>query len=416
MTSISSSAALVTPFLVMGVGCDDVFVFINSYSLAFPQQEHPRERCITTFKVRSTCRPYATNRMQDCGVSVLLTTATNLFAFGVGCQSPYVSIRNFCLFSLNALAFSLFFELTIFLAALCLEAKREVARNSCCCCGLDGLLESEELEAIKRARVKRGELLPETLEHVKVSTFEIVHTQVCRNWEDRKGYQPIVDINQLTKSEPWWKQLWLHFSERGNILAFEDETASGPSYNSGLLPNKHGRIDSFTDTKLDRMTSHMDRLPTRMERLPSHLSPTKCLTQSDQALSPSCSHMKRSNFSEMTPLRMPVMTEEPIGNVGRKWRLFFGNYYCHYLLKPATKVSSLFCLLGSLLLFSLPSPLRIPPQICLFSIDHCFGCFFGDFRHVCLRHCTRRLWFRIETSIAGYSVLEGLRQNVRNFL
>lgn len=41
--------ALVAPFLVMGVGADDIFVVISSYALAYGE-DSPRERCAVTLR------------------------------------------------------------------------------------------------------------------------------------------------------------------------------------------------------------------------------------------------------------------------------------------------------------------------------------------------------------------------------
>eukprot|EP01054_Gregarina_sp_Poly1_P010083 Gregarina_sp_Poly_1__10082@NODE_681_length_6806_cov_40_998219_g514_i0_p1_GENE_NODE_681_length_6806_cov_40_998219_g514_i0NODE_681_length_6806_cov_40_998219_g514_i0_p1_ORF_typecomplete_len1300_score182_06Patched/PF02460_18/4e108Sterolsensing/PF12349_8/7_5e23Sterolsensing/PF12349_8/2_3e03Sterolsensing/PF12349_8/4_1e03Sterolsensing/PF12349_8/4_3e02MMPL/PF03176_15/3_1e05MMPL/PF03176_15/1_1e11ACR_tran/PF00873_19/2e06VIT1/PF01988_19/1_8e04VIT1/PF01988_19/0_32_NODE_681_length_6806_cov_40_998219_g514_i01 len=183
--------ALVTPFLVMGVGCDDVFVIINSYALAYCEPT-PRDRCVVTFK--------------DCGVSVILTTATNLIAFGVGCQSPYTSIRNFCLFSLNGLAFSLFFELTIFFAVLCLDAQREVERRSCFFKTMDPD-RNQAIEENKNVATAVSSLFGNR----RLSTFELVNYQVSNDWSQREGFIPkIRDESKLT--------LVQRFVDRGNWL------------------------------------------------------------------------------------------------------------------------------------------------------------------------------------------------------
>eukprot|EP00915_Cephaloidophora_sp_WS-2016_P004522 GHVH01006055.1.p1 GENE.GHVH01006055.1~~GHVH01006055.1.p1 ORF type:complete len:1155 (+),score=179.44 GHVH01006055.1:848-4312(+) len=112
------TTTLIVPFLSMGIGVDDMFVIINSYSLSYPIKD-PKLR------VKHT--------MQECGLSITITTLTNLIAFSIGSFSPYMSIKNFCLFSAGALGFGYAFALTITVAVLSLEAYRETELSMCCC-------------------------------------------------------------------------------------------------------------------------------------------------------------------------------------------------------------------------------------------------------------------------------------------
>eukprot|EP00920_Eleutheroschizon_duboscqi_P015001 GHVT01034615.1.p1 GENE.GHVT01034615.1~~GHVT01034615.1.p1 ORF type:complete len:1724 (+),score=377.06 GHVT01034615.1:732-5903(+) len=99
-----------TPFLVLGIGVDDVFVILNAYSLTF-NTHCPRQRLAMAVK--------------DAGVSITLTTLTNIVAFLVGWLSPYYSISIFCLITANALLFGYIACLTLFLAVLAWDVERE---------------------------------------------------------------------------------------------------------------------------------------------------------------------------------------------------------------------------------------------------------------------------------------------------
>lgn len=110
--------AFVCPFLVLGIGVDDTFVILNSYSLTAALVNHPEERC-------RVC-------LRDCGIALTLTTITSLISFTVGSWSAYLSIRNFCLFCGASLLFGYAFCFTFFFASLCLDAKREAERHLCC--------------------------------------------------------------------------------------------------------------------------------------------------------------------------------------------------------------------------------------------------------------------------------------------
>eukprot|EP00916_Digyalum_oweni_P025194 GHVL01041554.1.p1 GENE.GHVL01041554.1~~GHVL01041554.1.p1 ORF type:complete len:1097 (+),score=209.39 GHVL01041554.1:386-3292(+) len=111
------TTAMVTPFLCMGIGLDDMFVMVNSYTLAY-MVERPKDRC-------AVC-------LRDCGLSITMTTTTNLLAFAVGAASPYSSIKNFCVFTGLSLFFGYIMALTFFFGILCIDAKREAENRICC--------------------------------------------------------------------------------------------------------------------------------------------------------------------------------------------------------------------------------------------------------------------------------------------
>ncbi|OEH79263.1 patched family domain-containing protein [Cyclospora cayetanensis] len=101
---------LICPFLVLGIGVDDVFVLLNAYCMGYTTHD-PEQRCIATLKTS--------------GLGITITTLTNLISFGVGSFSTYLSIRNFCVYSAMALFLGYIFVLTFFFPVLCLDAKRE---------------------------------------------------------------------------------------------------------------------------------------------------------------------------------------------------------------------------------------------------------------------------------------------------
>lgn len=110
------------------------------------------------------------------GVSVLMTTVTNVIAFAIGTQSAYLSIKNFCLFTLFALFFGLLYELTLFFAFLCLEARKEEAQQACLC-GLP-----------KESTDNRQ---PFDINKV-VSTYQVVSVLVAEAVKDRPPFDPIL--------------------------------------------------------------------------------------------------------------------------------------------------------------------------------------------------------------------------------
>lgn len=90
--------ALVCPFLVIGVGTDDMFVIINSYSMTY-MVDSPKDRCILS--LRDTGTNFVSQRRSRLiflGLAITLTTVTSLVSFFIGLNTQYLSIKNFCFF------------------------------------------------------------------------------------------------------------------------------------------------------------------------------------------------------------------------------------------------------------------------------------------------------------------------------
>ncbi|XP_030056487.1 patched domain-containing protein 3-like [Microcaecilia unicolor] len=98
------------PFLVLGVGVDDMFILIS---------------CWQQTKVQSNVE----NRMADtyaaAAVSITITTLTDVVAFYIGTMSPFQSMKSFCIYTGTALLFCYLYNITFFGAVLAINGKRE---------------------------------------------------------------------------------------------------------------------------------------------------------------------------------------------------------------------------------------------------------------------------------------------------
>ncbi|KAK6588644.1 hypothetical protein RS030_3468 [Cryptosporidium xiaoi] len=105
-----TSTASAAPFLVLGVGMDDSFVVINSFNMTYPLK-NAEDRIVSA--------------VRDCGLSISLTTLTNLLSFAIGTSAGYLAIRNFCILTFVGLLFGYVTCLTILLGVLCIDARLE---------------------------------------------------------------------------------------------------------------------------------------------------------------------------------------------------------------------------------------------------------------------------------------------------
>ncbi|CAA9986327.1 patched family protein, putative [Plasmodium knowlesi strain H] len=103
------------PFLVIGVGVDDVFVILNSYSLLFMIKDNKKRIQLC---------------LKDSALAITVTTLTNIIAFLISSVSPFYSICSFSLFTASSLFFGYLMVLTLLLSFLCIEGKLEKKKRN----------------------------------------------------------------------------------------------------------------------------------------------------------------------------------------------------------------------------------------------------------------------------------------------
>ncbi|KAK3605252.1 hypothetical protein CHS0354_037652 [Potamilus streckersoni] len=99
----------VVPFLIIGIGVDDMFILLSG--LAGAQGKGSVED-----KIAET--------MRTSGVAITITSVTDLLAFVAGASSVFISVRNFCIYTGVAVIFCYLNQATLFLACLALHEKR----------------------------------------------------------------------------------------------------------------------------------------------------------------------------------------------------------------------------------------------------------------------------------------------------
>ncbi|CAM9869991.1 unnamed protein product, partial [Chrysoparadoxa australica] len=110
----------VLPFILLGLGVDDSFVIAN----AFEQTDESEPLDIRM-----------ADALSHAGVSVTVTSITDLVAFMVSSSSSLPALESFCVYAAMGILMLYFLQCTLFSAFLVWDACRlEQNRYDCCCC------------------------------------------------------------------------------------------------------------------------------------------------------------------------------------------------------------------------------------------------------------------------------------------
>jgi len=105
------------PFLLIGIGVDDMFII--AYSI---DQTEPTLPCNERIRVALT----------HSGTSITITSITNSVAFFLGAFTQLEALRSFCIFAGLGVLFLYAASLTIFTAFMVWDIKRQVKRKGDC--------------------------------------------------------------------------------------------------------------------------------------------------------------------------------------------------------------------------------------------------------------------------------------------
>ena len=111
------SLIFVIPYLVLGIGIDDMFIIYSSFTYAFKHKSNEQ-------KTDKFVSELIKETLRKSGVSITITSLTDFVAFIVGITTGFKSVQIFCVYAAFSIAFCFFYQCCLFSSVLCLHAKR----------------------------------------------------------------------------------------------------------------------------------------------------------------------------------------------------------------------------------------------------------------------------------------------------
>ncbi|KAK7104482.1 patched domain-containing protein 3-like [Littorina saxatilis] len=110
----------IMPYLVLGIGVDDMFLMMSAWGESFQYNVGTPERLGLTFS--------------KAGVGITITSVTDFLAFLIGISSSFLAVKLFCLFTAFAVLAVYIVNCTLFGACLSLHGDRVFAGKHCLTC------------------------------------------------------------------------------------------------------------------------------------------------------------------------------------------------------------------------------------------------------------------------------------------
>jgi len=113
----------VLPFLLLGIGIDDMFVIVQSWETLTPKDQ------------AGTLQERFGKTLSHSGVAITITSVTDVVAFAIGGTTVLPALKSFCLYAAVGIVAIYWFQCTYFVAWMSLDQRRlESHRNGCCPC------------------------------------------------------------------------------------------------------------------------------------------------------------------------------------------------------------------------------------------------------------------------------------------
>ncbi|RNA30704.1 Patched domain-containing 3 [Brachionus plicatilis] len=113
----------VIPFLVIGIGIDDMFLIYSSF-------QHIASKKTTQTSKEKILEEVICKTLSRSGVSITITSLTDFTAFLVGITTGFKSVQIFCVYAGISILFCYFYQITFFTGFLCWHCRRVLEQRN----------------------------------------------------------------------------------------------------------------------------------------------------------------------------------------------------------------------------------------------------------------------------------------------
>ena len=223
----------VMPFLMLGIGIDDMFVIMQSWETLKPDE-----------KSRGLEERFGLT-MRHAGAAITVTSLTDVIAFGIGGLTVLPALQSFCIYASVGIVATFLFQSTFFLAWFSLDQRRqESGRNACCCCYVHHGYQPPTSEETHQSCMLRsfravGKIITKKSSKIVVIVITLVlfSVGIWGNILLKQEFDPTWFIPQETYLAKWFRLNKEYFPSQGEV---------GTIYFNGVkLPQDIGKIESL---------------------------------------------------------------------------------------------------------------------------------------------------------------------------
>ncbi|KAK2583937.1 hypothetical protein KPH14_001198 [Odynerus spinipes] len=203
----------VLPFLLLGIGVDDMFVIMQSLQ-NLSESDKALEIPVRIAKT-----------VQHAGMSITVTSFTNLVAFGIGMTTVMPFLKSFCMFATTGILFLYIFELTFFVSCLVYDERRlEAKKEGCFCQPRPEWKPNECSQKNLQQFIFENYIGPFIMKtQVKIAVISITVCLVCVNiwaiFQLEQNFDPLLYLNQDSYPILFNEKLKEHFPKYGKRAA-----------------------------------------------------------------------------------------------------------------------------------------------------------------------------------------------------
>ncbi|XP_072753049.1 patched domain-containing protein 3 isoform X2 [Anoplolepis gracilipes] len=202
----------ILPFLLLGIGVDDMFVIMQTLETI---SQTDKSLDISTRIAKS---------IEISGMSITVTSFTNMVAFAIGTTTVMPVLKSFCIFAAMGILFLYIYEITFFVSCLVYDERRLAAKKDGCCCRPYSNWRPNECSKRNFQRLLFEKYVGPFMMKTSMKTIILLITTslLCLNvwaiFHLSQNFDPLVYLNQESYPVQFHNKLKEHFPKYGKYV------------------------------------------------------------------------------------------------------------------------------------------------------------------------------------------------------